>query len=151
MSENENQPMSRRRFLETGALAGLAIAAVAVVGSVAAENTPAPGTATPSASPAASPVASPATDTGVTLEMGEFYFKPNMFTIPADTDITVTLVNKGLVGHDFNIASPAVSSPMINPGDTGTFTLNLPAGSYEFICSVEGHADAGMYGKVTAE
>jgi plastocyanin len=82
--------------------------------------------------------------------MGEFYFDPNVFTIPANTDFTVTLVNKGLVGHDFNIADPAVSSPLIAPGDTATITLNLPAGSYEFTCSVEGHADAGMYGKVTA-
>ena len=96
-------------------------------------------------------MASPATATGITLEMGEFYFTPNTFTIPANTDVTVTLVNKGLVGHDFNIASPAISSPMVDPGDTATFTLNLPAGDYEFTCSVEGHADAGMYGKVTVK
>ncbi len=32
-----------------------------------------------------------------------------------------------------------------------TITLKAPAGSYEFICTVEGHADAGMYGTLTVE
>jgi uncharacterized cupredoxin-like copper-binding protein len=124
---------------------------MAIVGAVGAEGTPTAGVASPEASPAASPMASPAADTGVAIEMSEFYFEPSIFTVPADTDITITLTNKGLVGHDFVIASPPVSSPMVDAGETVTFTLNLPAGSYEFICSVEGHADAGMYGRVTAE
>jgi uncharacterized cupredoxin-like copper-binding protein len=30
-------------------------------------------------------------------------------------------------------------------------TVNLPAGEYEFICTVAGHADAGMVGKLIVQ
>jgi uncharacterized cupredoxin-like copper-binding protein len=143
--------MTRRRFIGTGAVAGLSIAAVAAAAVVGAEGTPTPASGTPSASPEASPMASPMAETGLTIEMGEFFFKPNMFTIPANTDFVVTLKNTGVVAHDFVVEKSAVSSELIDPSTTGTVTVNLPAGSYQFICSVEGHADAGMYGTVTVE
>jgi uncharacterized cupredoxin-like copper-binding protein len=129
----------------------LSIAGIAAGAVVGAQGTPTSGIGTPGASPEASPVASPAAETGITIEMGEFFFKPNMFTIPANTDFVVTLENTGVVAHDFVVEKSDVSSELIDPGATGTVTVNLPAGSYQFICSVEGHADAGMYGTVTVE
>jgi len=78
-------------------------------------------------------------------------FEPNAFTIPAGTDVSITLVNDGALQHDFVIEDQGVDSGLVNGGESTTFTVNLPAGTYEFICSVEGHAQAGMVGTLTVE
>lgn len=111
-----------------------------------------PTLATPTASDEA---ATPESDAGVsdspTITMIDLAFQPNEFTIPANTDVTVKLVNKGVLGHDFVIDNPKVDSGIIDGGTEGSVVLNLPPGTYTFYCSVEGHAAAGMVGKVTAK
>ncbi|MGC4189798.1 MAG: PQQ-binding-like beta-propeller repeat protein [Thermomicrobiales bacterium] len=86
-----------------------------------------------------------------TVTMVDLAFQPNEFTIPANTDVTVQLINKGVLSHDFVIDDPAVNSSLIDGGAEGSVVLNLAPGTYTFYCSVEGHAAAGMVGKVTAE
>ena len=76
-------------------------------------------------------------------------FEPNAFTIAAGTDVEITLVNDGVLQHDFVIETEGIDSDLINGGERVTFTVNLPAGTYQFICSVEGHAEAGMVGTLT--
>ena len=39
----------------------------------------------------------------------------------------------------------------VQPGSSATLTINAPAGTYDFICSIPGHADAGMRGKLTVQ
>ncbi|HEU0164141.1 MAG TPA: PQQ-binding-like beta-propeller repeat protein, partial [Thermomicrobiales bacterium] len=85
------------------------------------------------------------------VEMGDLYFKPRAIAIPANNDVKITLRNVGALQHDFVIDSPAVDSGMVASGTSGQVVLNLPAGTYTFYCSVEGHADAGMVGTITAE
>jgi len=117
-------------------------------------------TATPSASPSpsASPVATPATDAGastgaaataVTVTAGDLFFDPKEITIAAGTDVQVTLNNGGALAHDWAVRDQAPATSLLNPGGSETITVNLPAGSYQFYCTVPGHAEAGMVGTLT--
>jgi uncharacterized cupredoxin-like copper-binding protein len=72
--------------------------------------------------------------------------------------VTFKITNKGNLPHDFKVCSSNKGgtatacagkvTPMINPaGGTATLTVNFTkAGSYEYLCTVSGHAAAGMKG-----
>ncbi|CAN5471439.1 hypothetical protein BH09CHL1_BH09CHL1_30860 [soil metagenome] len=116
-------------------------------------------TATPSASPSpsASPVATPATTetaaaagaTTAAVAAGDLFFDPKELTIAAGVDVQVTLTNGGALAHDWAVRDQAPATSLLNPGGTETITVNLPAGSYQFYCTVPGHAEAGMVGTLT--
>jgi nitrite reductase (NO-forming) len=77
--------------------------------------------------------------------------------------ITFTISNGGNLPHDFELCSKPSSSPsatsctgkktaLISPGATAKLTVAVAkAGTYEYLCTVPGHAAAGMKGllKVT--
>ena len=87
----------------------------------------------------------------VTVEMVDIDFNPNEFTIPANTDVTVTLPNEGASVHNFHIDALDVHSADIPGGETGEVTINAEPGEYEYYCSIPGHRDAGMFGTLTVE
>jgi nitrite reductase (NO-forming) len=89
--------------------------------------------------------------TTVNLNMVELSFEPKDFTIPADADVTVNLTNGGALPHAFQLEDGSVESDEIPGGGSGSVTLNLPAGTYPYICPVPGHADGGMVGTITVE
>ena len=112
--------------------------------------------ASPMASPAATPNASPVagvadSPTAVELKTGEMKFAPKSFTIPANTDVTLTITNKGMLPHDFVVPQAGINSGTIASGATVELTLNLSPGTYEFYCSVPGHKQAGMIGTIVVE
>jgi uncharacterized cupredoxin-like copper-binding protein len=104
--------------------------------------------ATPAASPVGSPGASPIAVEPVNLDMVELAFKPDKFEIPANADVTINLTNSGNLPHNFEITEQDISVDLA-AGDSTSFVLNLPAGTYDFICNVPGHAEAGMVGVLT--
>jgi uncharacterized cupredoxin-like copper-binding protein len=77
--------------------------------------------------------------------------------------ITFTITNGGNLPHDFQLCSKPSSSPsatsctgkktaLISPGASAKLTVAVAkAGTYEYMCTVPGHAAAGMKGlfKVT--
>jgi uncharacterized cupredoxin-like copper-binding protein len=76
--------------------------------------------------------------------------------IPVGT-VTFKVTNQGLVGHTFEICtSPSANSkpnsckgkvtPMLQPGKSASITVTLKKGTYEFVCTLPGHANAGMKG-----
>jgi len=85
------------------------------------------------------------------LDMVDIAFEPTTLTIAADTDVQVQLTNNGVLPHNFAVPSEGIQSEDFSSGASGTITVNLPAGTYEFICSVPGHADAGMVGTLTVQ
>jgi uncharacterized cupredoxin-like copper-binding protein len=119
---------------------------------------PMAGTPTTYASPTAmaSPIASPtgceATPTtgGQTITMVDIAFQPNALTIPANTDVTITLNNTGVTMHNFSIDQLGISVD-VQPGQTGSVTINATAGTYQFYCNVPGHKEAGMVGTLTVQ
>jgi plastocyanin len=107
------------------------------------------------ATPCATPTGSPEAGNGVaaqqTVEMIDIAFNPKELTIPANTDVTINLVNKGVTVHNFNIDELNVHSGDYNPGQTGSVTINAAPGTYEYYCSIPGHREAGMVGTLTVQ
>jgi nitrite reductase (NO-forming) len=123
--------------------------------SPAAEASP-PSEAAPNASPVASPAAPPAADAGgqttFDVEMVDVAFSPTELVVPANTEITINLVNNGVAVHNFTIDELNVSSGDYAAGQTGTVTFNSGAsGEYEYYCSIPGHKEAGMVGKLIVQ
>lgn len=107
-------------------------------------------TGTPEASPAAEG-ASPVAADGISINTVDIAFEPKELTIPANTDVTVTVTNTGALQHDFTIDELGVASDLLDGGMSTTVTINAAAGSYEFYCSVPGHKEAGMVGTLIVQ
>jgi uncharacterized cupredoxin-like copper-binding protein len=76
-------------------------------------------------------------------------FEPTSFAISADTDVTITVQNNGMLQHDFIIEDTDFGTELLNGGDSAELVVNLPAGEYVYYCSVAGHREAGMEGTLT--
>jgi len=61
--------------------------------------------------------------------------------------LKVTFVNGGSTYHTLKIKNTPVELKA-NPGKTVTATVTLAKGTYDFECTVSGHAAAGMKGKI---
>jgi len=95
---------------------------------------------------AAAPVAArpaAATATTVTVQMKEFKFVLSKKIVPHGK-VTFRLVNKGTIAHDFKIGTK--KSALIQPGKTGKLVVTLTKGKKKYLCTVPGHAVAGMKG-----
>ncbi len=128
--------------------------------SPAAGSTPAASPAagsSPAASPVSSPAASPAAGaaggsaaaTTVDLSAVDLKFEPADFTIAAGTDVTINLKNNGVLQHNFYLDKTKYTSKVLQGGESESFKLNLPAGTYDYWCPEPGHKEAGMVGKIT--
>jgi uncharacterized cupredoxin-like copper-binding protein len=108
---------------------------------------PPPATAEPAQTPAASSgnAGDSATSDQFTVESHDIFFQPKEIEIPANQDVKILLPNLGVSAHDFSIDELGIHQA-IAPGETAEVTINAPAGTYEFYCSVPGHKEAGMVG-----
>lgn len=93
--------------------------------------------------------ASQPSGTGISVDAAEFGFTPDTIDLPAGSEATVTLTNKGTVEHDITVDALGVKI-FAKPGQTVSGTVTAKAGTYEFYCSVPGHKQAGMVGTITA-
>jgi plastocyanin len=73
-------------------------------------------------------------------------FDPSEIVIPADTNVTLRLVNVGAASHNLTIDGAGIVSPVLAGGEETTIVVNLPAGVYSIGCDVPGHRLAGMRG-----
>ena len=62
---------------------------------------------------------------------------------------TFKVTNKGKLDHDFKIAGK--KTVMLKAGKTATLKVTLKAGKFAFLCTVPGHAAAGMKGTLTVK
>jgi uncharacterized cupredoxin-like copper-binding protein len=130
-----------RRIVLIAAL--LAVAAVSVAGIATAGGT------SPSAVQATKPMK-------VTVTMTEFKFrltntatKKVVKTVPKGTRVAFTVLNKGDLGHDFDI--PGLKNmPVIGGGKKFTnYTVTFKkAGQIRYVCTVPLHAGNGMQGNL---
>lgn len=108
------------------------------------------------------------TSNTLTVEMTEFMFNPDDYTVSAGQEITLALSNAGAIEHEFLILKKGVAAnapfdhgasaadilfqAKLGPGESATFTFTIPeAGEYEAVCALPGHMEAGMVGKLTAK
>jgi plastocyanin len=85
----------------------------------------------------------------VTITGTEFKYDPNTINAAPGQTINVTLKNTGSVDHTF-VFAPANFKMTVGPGksDTKSFTAPTAPGTYDFVCDVAGHKEAGMVGKL---
>ena len=99
------------------------------------------------ASPAAPTAASQTATTRVGVVAKEFAFTLSKRTVARGT-IVFTVVNRGHVAHDFKVGGK--KTPLLKPGKKATLKVVFrKAGKYRYICTVPGHAAAGMKGTLT--
>ncbi|MDP9357456.1 MAG: plastocyanin/azurin family copper-binding protein, partial [Chloroflexota bacterium] len=90
-------------------------------------------------------------DTGaVTLEGYDIGWTQKEITVAPGG--TINLVNSGAAAHNFDITDLGIVVDM-PAGQTVPYTLpaDIAPGTYEFICNIPGHAEAGMTGTLIVE
>jgi predicted lipoprotein with Yx(FWY)xxD motif/uncharacterized cupredoxin-like copper-binding protein len=108
-------------------------------------------------------VAAPAPRTTVQTKLAvragtssEFKFALSKTSVPLGTTI-FTITNNGTIPHDFKVCSSSkggsanacagTASALVNPGASTTLRVRFTMkGSYEYLCTVAGHAAGGMKG-----
>lgn len=96
------------------------------------------------------------------IEGSEFRFSPATVELTAGKPVTIQFVNTGTVEHDLQVIDmPATVSnhghgsgnaahAHAMPGKSESITFTPKAtGTYQFICTVPGHQEAGMAGTFT--
>lgn len=99
----------------------------------------------------------------LTVDMKEFAFIPDTFTVPAGAKVTVQMTNSGTLDHEMVImvfgkeATPPFDDDdepniywehELKPGESATveFTAPTEPGTYQVVCGTAGHLEAGMKG-----
>jgi nitrite reductase (NO-forming) len=113
-------------------------------GSPAAADAEMAGMDMPSAAPAA---AAAATDQTITIDAFDLGFKPASLSVPAAGQYNVSFRNTGSTLHDLTFSDGTKLSA--DPGATVKGDVTVPAAGLSFLCSIPGHADAGMKGSVS--
>jgi plastocyanin len=151
-------------MLSAGALA-LGVAACG--GSSSSSSSAAPATSSSAAAPATSSTTAPAASSSSAAAApssgggskiaiaadpgGALKFDKTSLTAKAGK-VTVAFTNKAPEGHNFTIQSAGGATVAATPtfmGATKTVTATLKPGKYTFLCTVPGHAMAGMKGTLT--
>ena len=77
-------------------------------------------------------------------------FKPTDTTVDAAGRYTVTLKNTGQMAHDLTFPDGKTTGP-VEAGKSASVEVDVPATGLTFICTVPGHAAAGMKGTISVK
>jgi uncharacterized cupredoxin-like copper-binding protein len=92
----------------------------------------------------------PTTATATTIQVkgGEFFFRLSKKSIAKPGKVTFVFKNVGHVQHDLKINRKV--TPLLRPGKTARLVVTFKKkGKYPYLCTVPGHAAAGMKGVFT--
>jgi plastocyanin len=106
--------------------------------------------------PAAAPAVPGAKATDLKITATDLKFTPPTLQAKAGQPVRVTFENKGVIEHDLTFPAIPSDKPagslksVAKPGQTTTleFTPTTP-GTYEYVCTIPGHKEAGMKGTIT--
>jgi plastocyanin len=108
--------------------------------------------AAPTSTSASAPSSSGASHIAIAANPGgSLMFDKHSLTAKAGK-VAVTFTNKAPEGHNFTIQTPGGATVAATPtfnGGSKTVTATLKPGKYTFLCTVPGHAMAGMKGTLT--
>jgi plastocyanin len=115
---------------------------------------PAPAlVAQPKTAPVA-PVAQQALD--VKIVATDLKFTPTTLQAKVGQPLRVTFENKGVIEHDLTFPTIKADKPasalkvVAKPGQTAALEFTPTAkGTYEYVCTIPGHKEAGMKGAIT--
>ena len=83
----------------------------------------------------------------ISVKAFDLGFDPGTLSVAAAGDYDVTLINTGSAPHDITL--PDGQTLTAQAGETVTAMMTIPAGGTTFLCSIPGHAAAGMTGTVS--
>ena len=85
----------------------------------------------------------------VTVTADDLRFSSDTLNLTVDEPVNIVVRNPDQVVHDFTV--PALGIHLtVQPGQDATFGLRpTTIGTYMFLCTVDGHAAAGMRGTIT--
>jgi uncharacterized cupredoxin-like copper-binding protein len=103
--------------------------------------------------------------TDLKVDMTDFAFTPSQYMVPAGQEITLEIQHDGTVEHDFIIMKYGTEvgghfneedlvniywQIKIQPGESQTVTFTAPSepGTYQIVCGMAGHVEAGMVGQL---
>jgi uncharacterized cupredoxin-like copper-binding protein len=130
-----------RRF---SVIASAALLALVLVGSACTSNSS--GSDAGTADAAVADTAAASFDVSLSDELK---IDPAMIDAPSNTPLTFNVTNTGQGQHSFAIEAgdQTYQTPLLDGGATATLDVPaLPAGDFTTLCTVPGHADAGMKG-----
>ena len=86
----------------------------------------------------------------VALTATEYKFDPADLTVDAAGTVTFTVTNDGQETHALEVEGNGVEeeTDSIAAGESGTLTVDLEPGEYEFYCPIDGHREQGMEGEL---
>jgi nitrite reductase (NO-forming) len=87
-----------------------------------------------------------AASSAIEIHAFDLGFKPADLTVAAAGPVTVKFVNDGATVHNITFADSTTITA--GAGATATGTVNVPAAGLAFLCSIPGHAAAGMKGAI---
>ena len=88
-------------------------------------------------------------DTMTTVVAKKFSFEPSELTAEAGETVTIAFKNQGSLSHNLTFKNLDAKTETIQTGNTRTIELQVDEpGTYQFVCTVPGHAQAGMKGKL---
>jgi uncharacterized cupredoxin-like copper-binding protein len=93
---------------------------------------------------------------GQTVDMTavDFKFDPSDPSVKSG-NVTFNLKNDGQQPHSLEIEDVNGQDQElegdVSPGQSGTLSVNLPPGKYEFYCPVDSHKEMGMEGEITVK
>jgi Cu+-exporting ATPase len=100
-------------------------------------------------------VADRAIDTGaqrIDVVAAGLRFEPSSFHVRANDWVVITLRNEDPVFHDLAVEGLANVDVGARPGQTARIRVRIDRpGTYEIVCTVPGHAEAGMVGTLVVE
>jgi uncharacterized cupredoxin-like copper-binding protein len=113
----------------------------------------------PTATATTTPVVPAGTVVTVTAGKPEFVFALSSTSVPQGV-VTFEVTNVGSLQHDFKICAVisdgtptncvGTSTSLLSPGGAANLTVTFTSpGAYEYLCTVPGHAAAGMRGLIT--
>jgi uncharacterized cupredoxin-like copper-binding protein len=131
---------------------GLAVAGCGGGGSSSSTTAATPSSTTTSA--AAGGAAASGGGSAVNVSETEYKLNPSDPTAKAG-QVTLKATNDGTVTHSLEVEGTSSGDQELKselqPGQSGTLTVNLKPGKYEFYCPIDGHKDLGMKGEITVQ
>lgn len=79
----------------------------------------------------------------VAITLSEFKFAPASIQVKPGA-VRFVLKNSGVIGHTFVIEGLKKGTKEIAPGGEAVMEVNAKPGTYEAICDIPGHKEAGM-------
>jgi len=81
-----------------------------------------------------------------------FKFEPSKVEVPAGAKVKLNFENTGVMAHNLKVPELDAGTDTIGADKSESITFTAgKSGSYQFICDIPGHKEAGMKGSINVQ